>query len=125
MDTKELLTAVNKGGIEGEGDVGGFKQLKDIVFLALIFKLNFILKVKGGLGVPVDIEVKEVAYLGIKADLYVLVKVEPCLTAAVGIKVAPMPAPTATVWSLRAASPVTRSSALLPTALCSPACLRG
>ena len=87
VDAEEFLAAVNEGGVEGEGDIGGLEKLEDIVFLALVFELDFVLEVEGGLGVPVDVEVEEVAYLGIEAHLDVLVKIETGDTAAVGVEV--------------------------------------
>ena len=87
VDAEEFLAAVNEGGIEGEGDIGRFEKLEDIVFLALVFELDFVLEVEGGLGVPVDVEVEEVAYLGIEAHLDVLIKIETGDTSAVGIEV--------------------------------------
>ncbi len=87
MYAEQLLAAVDKGGVQGEGDIGRLEQLDNIVLLALIFQLYLVLEVECGLGVPVDVKIEEVANLGIHIHLYVLVEIEGGHTAAVGIDI--------------------------------------
>ena len=85
MDAEELLTAMDKGGIEGEGDICRLEELHDVVLLTSILQLDFVLEIEGGLGVPIDVEIEEVAYLGIHAHLYVLIEGETGDAAQIGI----------------------------------------
>ena len=77
---------MNKRGVERERDIGGLEQLQDIVLLAFVLKLDFVLKVESGLSVPVNVEIEQVTYLSVKADLEVFIKVESSDTAPVGIE---------------------------------------
>ena len=78
---------MNEGCIKRKRNVGSLKQLDNIILLAFVFQLYLVLKIKCSLGIPIDIEVKQVAYLGIQTHLYVLVKIESSDTAAVRIKI--------------------------------------
>ena len=87
VDAEQLLTAVDEGGVEGEGDVGGLEELQDVVFLAFVFEFYLVFEVEGGLGVPVDVEVEEVSNFCVEVDLDVLVEVEGGDTAAVCVDI--------------------------------------
>ena len=87
VDAEQLLAAVDEGGVEGEGDVGGLEELQDVVFLAFVFEFYLVFEIEGGLGVPVDVEVEEVSNLCVEVDLDVLVEVEGGDTAAVCVDI--------------------------------------
>ena len=76
VEAEKLLTTLDEGGVEREGDVGCLEELYDVVLLTLVLEFYLVLEVEGGLRVPVDVEVYQVADLGVEAYLYVLVEVE-------------------------------------------------
>ena len=76
VEAEELLAAVDEACAQRKRDVGSLEQLQYVVLLALVLELYHVLEVEGGLGVLVEVEVDEVAYLGVEVQLYVLVEVE-------------------------------------------------
>ena len=76
VETEELLAALYQGCVERERYVGGFEELQYVVLLAFVLELYLVLEVKGSLGVLVDVEAYQVAYLSVEVDLQVLVEIE-------------------------------------------------
>ena len=76
LDTKQLLCTRDEGAVERETDVTSLEQLDDLVFLAFVFQVEFVLVVEGGLGVLVDVEVDLVTDFGHHVELHVGVEVK-------------------------------------------------
>ena len=85
VESEQLLATLDEGRCQRERDVRRLEQLQNVVFLAFVFQLQLVLEVEGGIGVVVDVETDQVAYLGIEVNLQVLVEVEGGHTPLAGI----------------------------------------
>ena len=75
--TKERTGTLDERGVGGKGHIARLYQLNDFVFLSLIAQFDVLgVKVKGGIGVVVQVQVHLVAHLAIEVQVYLFVKVK-------------------------------------------------
>ena len=74
---EEAAHTWNEADVAGEGDVAGFDEFDDFVFLAVVFEFEVLgVVVEGGLCVVVEVHVDFVAHLAVEAEIDFLVEVK-------------------------------------------------
>ena len=92
LDTEQALRTPDQGGVQRQVHITTLDELDYIVFLSLILKLQCIFKVKGCLGVIVDLELDLIADLGDDIHLYLFFKIKISLPSLTGIQHGVIPA---------------------------------
>ena len=86
-DTEEARSTLHQRVVRREGNVSGFHELDDLIFLAVVFEFEVLgVVVEGGLGVIVQVHVDFVAHLTIEAEVNLFIEIEAYGFAARGSK---------------------------------------